>query len=163
VAEWLRSGLQNRLLRFNSGRGLHPNLLKSFSISYPTFVRSERACNRVASAKPNGWRGRHKGWISSGRGCADPTSKIGSGTSFWPDQRRREAMGGKEAARLESAARRHHKPARHERHGRKEQSHFRRCQCPIVTHIAPRLLDDMYHQRFLQNVKRRLKFVFCPE
>jgi hypothetical protein len=23
VAEWLRSGLQNRLLRFNSGRGLH--------------------------------------------------------------------------------------------------------------------------------------------
>jgi hypothetical protein len=23
VAEWLRSGLQNRLPRFNSGRGLH--------------------------------------------------------------------------------------------------------------------------------------------
>jgi hypothetical protein len=23
VAEWLRSGLQNRLRRFNSGRGLH--------------------------------------------------------------------------------------------------------------------------------------------
>jgi hypothetical protein len=27
VAEWLRSGLQNRLLRFNSGRGLQHNLL----------------------------------------------------------------------------------------------------------------------------------------
>ena len=25
VAEWLRSGLQNRLPRFNSGRGLHFN------------------------------------------------------------------------------------------------------------------------------------------
>jgi hypothetical protein len=23
VAEWLRNGLQNRVLRFNSGRGLH--------------------------------------------------------------------------------------------------------------------------------------------
>ena len=29
VAEWLRSGLQNRLHQFNSGRGLHPNLLKN--------------------------------------------------------------------------------------------------------------------------------------
>jgi hypothetical protein len=27
VAEWLRNGLQNRVLRFNSGRGLHINLL----------------------------------------------------------------------------------------------------------------------------------------
>jgi hypothetical protein len=26
VAEWLRSGLQNRLHQFNSGRGLHKNL-----------------------------------------------------------------------------------------------------------------------------------------
>jgi hypothetical protein len=25
VAEWLRNGLQNRVLRFNSGRGLHPS------------------------------------------------------------------------------------------------------------------------------------------
>jgi hypothetical protein len=30
VAEWLRSGLQNRLPRFNSGRGLQPSLLRSF-------------------------------------------------------------------------------------------------------------------------------------
>jgi hypothetical protein len=29
VAEWLRSGLQNRLHQFNSGRGLHPNFLKA--------------------------------------------------------------------------------------------------------------------------------------
>ena len=28
VAEWLRSGLQNRLHQFNSGRGLHSKLLK---------------------------------------------------------------------------------------------------------------------------------------
>ena len=27
VAEWLRSGLQNRSPRFNSGRGLHSNAL----------------------------------------------------------------------------------------------------------------------------------------
>ena len=27
VAEWLRSGLQNRLHQFNSGRGLQPNRL----------------------------------------------------------------------------------------------------------------------------------------
>jgi hypothetical protein len=26
VAEWLRNGLQNRVPRFNSGRGLHPSL-----------------------------------------------------------------------------------------------------------------------------------------
>jgi hypothetical protein len=26
VAEWLRNGLQNRVLRFNSGRGLQPSL-----------------------------------------------------------------------------------------------------------------------------------------
>jgi hypothetical protein len=30
VAEWLRSGLQNRLPRFNSGRGLQPSLPCSF-------------------------------------------------------------------------------------------------------------------------------------
>jgi hypothetical protein len=29
VAEWLRNGLQNRVHQFNSGRGLHPNLLFS--------------------------------------------------------------------------------------------------------------------------------------
>ena len=36
MAEWLRSGLQNRLPRFNSGRGLHP-----ISISDPS-LRSAR-------------------------------------------------------------------------------------------------------------------------
>ena len=30
VAEWLRNGLQNRVPRFNSGRGLQPSLLRSF-------------------------------------------------------------------------------------------------------------------------------------
>ena len=30
VAEWLRNGLQNRVHQFNSGRGLHSNLLISF-------------------------------------------------------------------------------------------------------------------------------------
>ena len=33
VAEWLRSGLQNRLPRFNSGRGLQPSLLRSFGLA----------------------------------------------------------------------------------------------------------------------------------
>ena len=32
VAEWLRSGLQNRLPRFNSGRGLH---LQNFPVGFP--------------------------------------------------------------------------------------------------------------------------------
>ena len=35
VAEWLRSGLQNRLPRFNSGRGLQGNQGLSFSSSPP--------------------------------------------------------------------------------------------------------------------------------
>jgi hypothetical protein len=30
VAEWLRTGLQNRVRRFNSGRGLHPLIAQGF-------------------------------------------------------------------------------------------------------------------------------------
>jgi hypothetical protein len=39
VAEWLRNGLQNRVPRFNSGRGLHKiNDLESFHFSHKTCV-----------------------------------------------------------------------------------------------------------------------------
>jgi hypothetical protein len=36
VAEWLRSGLQNRLPRFNSGRGLQSKINHLGQISKPT-------------------------------------------------------------------------------------------------------------------------------
>jgi hypothetical protein len=39
VAEWLRSGLQNRLHQFNSGRGLHSNPLKFLVHIRTRFVR----------------------------------------------------------------------------------------------------------------------------
>ena len=47
------------------------------------------------------------------------------------------------------SARCHHKAAGHKRNGRKEESHFRWCQCPIVTHVAPQLLDLFCHPAFL--------------
>src|SRR6185437_123316 len=36
VAEWLRNGLQNRVLRFNSGRGLHLQSVDFIGTSRPT-------------------------------------------------------------------------------------------------------------------------------
>ena len=41
VAEWLRSGLQNRLLRFNSGRGLHINQALSTACGGLRFLVSD--------------------------------------------------------------------------------------------------------------------------
>ena len=55
VAEWLRSGLQNRLPRFNSGRGLHSfksttyvkiqkeNLSRKFSLEILPFLADSRS------------------------------------------------------------------------------------------------------------------------
>jgi hypothetical protein len=37
VAEWLRSGLQNRLPRFNSGRGLQKN--QTLRLDLPKYLR----------------------------------------------------------------------------------------------------------------------------
>jgi prepilin-type processing-associated H-X9-DG protein len=42
VAEWLRNGLQNRVPRFNSGRGLQPSLLRSFGSTNPLVRRLPR-------------------------------------------------------------------------------------------------------------------------
>src|SRR5262249_9134433 len=58
VAEWLRSGLQNRLRRFNSGRGLHPlpvsftgvsgsQPLEQFSYRTTGSIRHFVLCNNV--------------------------------------------------------------------------------------------------------------------
>jgi hypothetical protein len=61
VAEWLRSGLQNRLPRFNSGRGLQPSLLRSFGSANQTkacfqsrhgFVIGKRIRARAAALFP---------------------------------------------------------------------------------------------------------------
>jgi hypothetical protein len=35
VAEWLRNGLQNRVPRFNSGRGLQPSLAQRAKVAAP--------------------------------------------------------------------------------------------------------------------------------
>ena len=43
VAEWLRNGLQNRVPRFNSGRGLHFQILSSI---VGTVLNSIRATSR---------------------------------------------------------------------------------------------------------------------
>src|SRR5262245_36584346 len=64
---------------------------------------------------------------------------------------------GTQCTETKSAGCCHHKPASHKRHGRDEESHFRRRQCPVVTHVAPRLLDDSTHQRALPNIKKWLK------
>lgn len=47
VAEWLRNGLQNRVPRFNSGRGLHrfPAVLR------PTFARKAKSQPRPAGSR----------------------------------------------------------------------------------------------------------------
>ena len=39
MAEWLRSGLQNRLHQFNSGRGLHPQPIQILQHFLFAFVR----------------------------------------------------------------------------------------------------------------------------
>jgi hypothetical protein len=52
VAEWLRSGLQNRLHQFNSGRGLQSNYLIFQNKPIPgLFCRSGRAVHYVPDKK----------------------------------------------------------------------------------------------------------------
>ncbi len=48
VAEWLRSGLQNRLLRFNSGRGLH-NRISAFHRTFDSRAQDGVAGDRFGS------------------------------------------------------------------------------------------------------------------
>src|ERR1043166_6110853 len=52
VAEWLRTGLQNRVRRFNSGRGLQPSLLRSFGSASLLMRRLPRRSRVAAKA---GW------------------------------------------------------------------------------------------------------------
>ena len=49
MAEWLRNGLQNRVLRFNSGRGLH-NPINRFGLRVPraSIVRTPGESRRFA-------------------------------------------------------------------------------------------------------------------
>src|SRR6202034_2964334 len=55
VAEWLRSGLQNRLPRFNSGRGLQPSLLRKPRLGEPficePFIGRCEGCGAAVPAK----------------------------------------------------------------------------------------------------------------
>ena len=46
VAEWLRNGLQNRVLRFNSGRGLH--FLEISEMFLASFCKERRAESPLA-------------------------------------------------------------------------------------------------------------------
>ena len=48
VAEWLRNGLQNRVPRFNSGRGLQPSLAQRVKVARRSFMR--RRATRVAAS-----------------------------------------------------------------------------------------------------------------
>jgi hypothetical protein len=52
VAEWLRNGLQNRVLRFNSGRGLHkindlegPELTRKSRVSVSSVAQQRVPCD----------------------------------------------------------------------------------------------------------------------
>ena len=49
VAEWLRNGLQNRVHRFNSGRGLHSYIIEISHFYYSPFVPVKRLCYRFAT------------------------------------------------------------------------------------------------------------------
>jgi prepilin-type processing-associated H-X9-DG protein len=51
VAEWLRNGLQNRVPRFNSGRGLQPSLLRSFGSAGPVVRRLTRRSDSEGGRK----------------------------------------------------------------------------------------------------------------
>jgi hypothetical protein len=53
VAEWLRSGLQNRLLRFNSGRGLHSNMLNFQQLLSFLICSANATCYRIANRHPD--------------------------------------------------------------------------------------------------------------
>ena len=53
VAEWLRSGLQNRLPRFNSGRGLQ--LSPNSASDPPSWLRRKDWLRRKGWLRPKGW------------------------------------------------------------------------------------------------------------
>src|ERR1700683_2358578 len=52
VAEWLRSGLQNRLPRFNSGRGLQPSLAQRVKVARTAARYGWRASAATFKAGP---------------------------------------------------------------------------------------------------------------
>jgi hypothetical protein len=70
VAEWLRSGLQNRLPRFNSGRGLQLSLPSSFGLA--TLPRKAAAPSRGGEA----WRS--GGASRDGQACPFGAFKAGA-------------------------------------------------------------------------------------
>src|SRR3979409_409941 len=53
VAEWLRSGLQNRLHQFNSGRGLH-QYNQGLAVTIGEAGRSSARLNQQAAYQPSG-------------------------------------------------------------------------------------------------------------